>query len=231
MAKRATSIQAILDRAQRDFSKLEADYQKALSLRTISADLKIDIKNISGNLRSALDYLAADIRETCCPAANPNDRFYFPVLPTVNEFRARTRQWYPSLELLRSDVWNYFESVQPFQIGCEWLGNLNRVNNENKHEDLVEQTRVDNPRVVVTTQGGGTVSWTPGSVRFGSGVYIGGVPVNPATQLPHPHPSQKVEQVVWVDFRFRDPNVSVLGLLKDSIAGAAKIATDIQQML
>jgi hypothetical protein len=105
------------------------------------------------------------------------------------------------------------------------------VNNENKHGDLVEQVRVDSPRVNVTLSGGGGVSWDPRAVRFGSGVFIGGVPVNPATQLPVPHESQKVERVTWVDFRFRDPDVSALGLLKQSTAGVRKIANEIAKLL
>jgi hypothetical protein len=55
--------------------------------------------------------------------------------------------------------------------------------------------------------------------------------VNPATQLPVPDPSQRVERVIWVDFRFIDPNISVLGLLKEALAGTERITREINTLL
>lgn len=231
MTKRAKSIRDLLDRVDRDLKNLEADYQKSLSTKAISADLRIDIKNICGNLRSVLDYLAKDIRETCCPGANPQDRFYFPIFSKPQEYQSQAAKWYPDLQTKNPNAWSYLESVQPYQSAFAWLGQLNQINNENKHDDLVEQTRVDTPRVTVNTPGGGSVSWDPRGVRFGSGVFIGGVPIDPRTQLPVPHPSQTVERVVWIDFRFGDPDVSVLQLLRDSVAGIRKIATELEMLL
>jgi hypothetical protein len=231
LSKRSESIAALLTRCTKDTQALETAYADALSRQTIPADLKIDIKNLAGNLRSVLDYVAADVRDVCCPTANPKDRFYFPVLPNEEEFARKMSEWYPGLDTARPAVWAYLRSVQPYHPQFRWLGQLNRVNNENKHGDLVEQVRVDSPRVNVTLSGGGGVSWDPRAVRFGSGVFIGGVPVNPATQLPVPHESQKVERVTWVDFRFRDPDVSALGLLKQSTAGVRKIANEIAKLL
>jgi len=231
MSKRDESIAALLSRCATDVAALEIAYSDALSRQTIPADLKIDIKNLAGNLRSVLDYVAADVREACCPTANPRDRFYFPVLQDEGDFLRKTSEWYPDLETARPAVWAYFRSVQPYHPQFRWLGQLNSVNNENKHGDLVEQTRVDSPRVNVTLSGGGGVSWDPRAVQFGSGVFIGGVPVNPATQLPLPHESQKVERVTWVDFRFRDQDVSALGLLRQSTAGVRQIAHELTELL
>lgn len=83
-----------------------------------------------------------------------------------------------------------------------WIGLFNKLNNENKHGDLVEQIRTESKQVKVDFQGG-SVSWNPSAVKFGSGVSIGGVPVNPNTQMPIPHPSQKVEIITWIDFKFQ----------------------------
>ena len=83
-------------------------------------------------------------------------------------------------------LWALLESVQPYQPGFNWLSQFNKLNNENKHGNLVEQTRKETHRVDVKTQGGGGVSWNPANVRFGPGVFIGGVPINPATQMPVP---------------------------------------------
>lgn len=231
MGSRKDDVRALLDRAQRDLNKLEADYTASLSARMISPDLRIDIKNICGNLRSILDYLAGDVREKCCPTANPNARFYFPVFPARTDFEGQTRTCYPGLETARPDVWHYLESVQPYHAAYEWLGQLNQINNENKHDNLVQQTRTEAPRVTVTTPGGGMVSWDPRAVRFGSGVFIGGVPVDPRTQMPVPHPSITVQQVIWVDFRFKDPDVSAIGLLKEGVKGIGEISTELETLV
>ena len=60
-------------------------------------------------------------------------------------------------------------------------------------------------------------------VKFGAGVRIGGVPVNPDTQMPVPHPSQTVEKIIWVDFRFKGIDVSAIELLSKSVTGVKSI--------
>ncbi len=229
MTTRSNSIKALLARSAKDVARIEQEYKDSLDAKRVSDELCIDIKNLCGNLRSVLDYLASDIREIHCPNARPKERFYFPVLPARAQFEARMAQWFPDLEVSSPDVWNYLESIQPYHDVFQWLGHLNRVNNENKHEALVEQTRTETERVSVTTKGGGQVSWTPASVQFGNGVFIGGVPVDPNTQMPVPHPSQTVERVVWVDFRFADLKVSALALLKAATDGVRAIADDLSK--
>jgi hypothetical protein len=225
MTNRKGDVDVLLRRSENDFGTVRAAYDKCLHDRAISAELKIDIKNLCGNLRSILDYLARDIREKHYPTANPNARFYFPIFPDAVQYRSQMNNWFPGLQTVCPDLWNYLESVQPYQTTYAWLGKLNRINNENKHESLVEQTRTETQRVNVSF-GNGSVSWDPGAVKFGSGVFIGGVPVNPSTQMPIPHPSQKVERIIWVDFKFDGINESALALLQQSLKGVSKIASD-----
>lgn len=67
------------------------------------------------------------------------------------------------------------------------------------------------------------MSWDPKSTRFGSGVYIGNVPVNPATQMPVPDPRLNVVKTVWFDFFFDSIGASALGLLRESVNGIKAI--------
>jgi len=227
---RTHDINALLKRSAGDFDTLRGKYERCLHEQTISADLKIDIKNLSGNLRSVLDYIANDIRDTHCPSAKLDDSFYFPILPDVASFNGQCKKWYPGLQNSCPDLWSYLESIQPYHKDYQWLGYFNRLNNENKHDSLVEQIRTETTRVNVKF-GGGRVSWDPDAVKFGSGVRIGGVPVNPATQMPVPHSSQTVEAVTWVDFRFDGINVSALALLKNSLEGIYEIAQCVRKWL
>lgn len=225
MADRKQDIDALLARSNDDFAKIEREYNEALQVQEVSADLRIDIKNFCENLRSVLDYLAHEIREKYCPSASPKDRFYFPILPDHSTFESKMCNWFPGLKVCCSDLWDYLEAIQPYHSDSAWLGYFNRLNNENKHGCLVQQTRSERQEVRVTTQGGGRVSWNPQSVRFGPGVRIGGVPVDPRTQLPVPHPPQKVERITWVDFRFEGINVSALQLLTSTLEGIQQLST------
>lgn len=232
MRNRKPDIKALLERAQKQFDKINTEYKVSLRDKSISPELKIDIKNFCENLRSVLDYLAHEIREAHCPTAKPKERFYFPILPDILQFTARTEDWFPGLKKSSSQIWDYLESIQPYGgPAVEWLGLFNRLNTENKHDALVEQAKIETEEVRVTTDAGIRVSWNPSSVTFGSGVLVGGVPVNPATQLPTPHPSQKVERITWVDFQFSGINVSALDLLKQALNGTVKISENIFQLL
>jgi hypothetical protein len=224
-------VAALLKRCESDLDSVKSEYENSLHAKSISADLKINIKNLSENLRSVLDYLAHEIRETYCPKASAKQRFYFPIAQDLSQFEGQMKKCYPGLKKGSPDLYSYLESIQPYHRKCAWLGQFNRLNNENKHDSLVEQTRTETERVTVRSAGGSRVSWTPQNVKFDAGVYIGGVPVNPATQTPVPHPSQTVELTIWVDFRFQGIKVSALGLLTAVVKGVFDVAQHVKGLL
>lgn len=230
MPTRIKSIQALLDKAEVQLGRIETEYNKSLHNREIDDALRIDIKNICENMRSVLDYLAHDIRERYCPSESLKDRFYFPILPDKNSFDSKLEQWFPGLRQAAPAIVAALEAIQPYNSGCEWLSQFNRLNNENKHGDLVEQTRIERRETRVTGKRGGQVSWTKG-VIFGKGVSVMGVPIDPKTQLPVPHPSIKVEKITWVDFQFNGIGVSALGLLKKTLSGTKDIVATLQPLL
>jgi len=57
---------------------------------------------------------------------------------------------------------------------------------------------------------------------------LGGVPVNPNTQLPNPSNTQTVKIETWVDFQFEDINVSALWLTRESFDQIIKIYDDLK---
>ena len=230
MSPRSENIQALLEKAGVQLGKIKVEYSKSLHAKAINATFRIDIKNLCENMRSVLDYIAHDIHERDCQKESSGGRFYFPILPDKKSFDRRLDQWFPGLRQVAPNVVSVLEAVQPFQSGQEWLGLFNQLNNENKHGDLVEQTRIEHQETRVTGQRGGQVSWTPG-VTFGQGVSVMGVPIDPRTQLPVPHPSIKVEKIIWVDFQFNGIEVSALGLLEKTLAGIQNIETMLRTFL
>jgi hypothetical protein len=215
---RKTDIEALLNRADKTLPKINEEYEKALHAKEISADLKIDIKEYFGNLRSVLDYLAHDIVDKHCPTANPKDILYFPIRADQPSFDNVMKKSYPDLQTNCKSAYDILEAVQPFKKAeNNWLTHFNKLNNENKHERLVAQKRSETKRVNVQIKSGGGVSWDPSAVKFGSGVFIGGVPVNPQTQMPNPSDTQTVTIETWVDFQFEDINVSAIWLTRESL--------------
>ncbi len=228
---RQTSIKAQIKRADEILPKIEAEYNDSLHKKQISEDLKLDIQTLCGHLRSALDYLAKDIVETHCPNVKTNDRLYFPIAGDNASFVKLMTKSYPDLNANSSDLYNYLESIQPYSKNeNKWLTQFNKVNNENKHNDLVEQTRTETKTVTVTGQGGGSVSWGPG-VTFGSGVSVMGVPIDPRTQLPVPNNVVKTEVITWVDFKFKGIDVSALWLMKESLKQVDLINSSVNKFL
>jgi hypothetical protein len=229
---RQSDIAALLSRAEQQLQAIAKEYNSSLHAQEIAAPLRVDIKNFCENLRSVLDYLAHDIQDKYCPKSEPNKRFYFPILPDANQFSARVNQWFPGLQAADPTVWAELEKWQPYQPGNAWIGHFNTLNNKNKHGALVPQTRQEvASRVQANIAGGGSVSWYPKNVHFGSGVFIGGVPVNPVTQMPIPDPRLNVVKTVWVDFFFDGLGVSALGLLRESIKGVTAINGALSQHL
>jgi hypothetical protein len=202
---------------------LKRAYESSLQEKTIREDLKVDIKNIFENLRSCLDYLAHEMVEQLC-TSTPN-RLYFPIRHTKLEFEKMMAREYSGLEATNKSVFDFLESIQPYNDA--WLGDFNQLNNDNKHQDLVEHTRTEHRRVTVSAPGG-SVSWGPG-VTFGSGVSVMGVPVAPRTQLPVPNNNLRTEVVLWIDFKFHTNNQSVLPFIETSIGRVDQIFRELQK--
>jgi len=232
MADRKNSIKALIAKAEGSILKIEKEYNESLKQKTVNPNLKIEIKNYCENLRSTLDYLAREIVDAYCPNANPKNRLYFPILPNLNAFQNKMKQSYPNLQTNCKDIYDYLLSIQPFQKDDnKWLHFFNKLNNENKHENLVEQTKSETKRINVKMQNGSSVDWDPSGTQFQSGVFIGDVPVNPQTQMPYPHQSQEVKIITWVDFKFSGIDVSALWLLKKALNGIKNIHTTINEKL
>jgi hypothetical protein len=225
---RITDIEALLKRAETTLQKISSEYDNSLHSKTVSADLRIDIKDYFSNLRSILDYIAHDIVDKYCPKANPKNNLYFPIRVDQNSFESEMNKSYPDLISNNKTVYNILENLQPFKIDeNKWLILFNKLNNENKHERLVAQIRTETKNVTVSGQGGGSISWGSG-VTFGNGVCVMGVPIDPNTQLPIPNNIVKTEIVTWVDFQFEDINVSALWLTKESLKQITRIYNDLK---
>ncbi|POQ04260.1 hypothetical protein CXB40_21765 [Pseudomonas syringae pv. avii] len=221
--KKSSSITALLTRAEKDFDILTKEYQESLHEQTVKEDLKISIKNVFENLKSCLDYIARDLFLIFCAPAKQNNNLYFPIRQGKEDFNATINKDFPFLKERSPKAWEILESVQPYNK--PWLGLFNSLNNHNKHQELVEQTRTEFKRTEAKSSQG-AVSWSSG-VTFSPGVSILGVPIDPATQMPIPNGSVTAKVIVYVGFRFSENNEDVLDFIKKSIEGVKSIFNDL----
>lgn len=155
--RRSKSIKALIEKTKKDFIALKADYESSLQDQVVSEELKIDIKNIFENLRSCLDYLAHDIHEECV-GGTPPGRLYFPICQTAQQFARAINRDFPNLYTNYNEVYSVVEKIQPYNDA--WLIKFNKLNNNNKHQNLEEQTKTESRHVTVSSlQGGDSVSW------------------------------------------------------------------------
>jgi predicted Zn-dependent peptidase len=110
--QRSKSIQALINKAKKDFVTLKTDYESSLQHQSISEELKVDIKNIFENLRSCLDYLAHDIHQECVGGATPS-RLYFPIRQTAQEFTQAINRDFPNLDTGHNGVYTAIEKEIP----------------------------------------------------------------------------------------------------------------------
>ncbi|MCK9706236.1 hypothetical protein [Pseudomonas syringae] len=224
--KKSSSITALLARAEKDFDTLTKEYQKSLHEKTVREDLKISIKNVFENLKSCLDYIARDLFLSLCAPAKQKPNLYFPVRSGgIADFSATMEKEFPFLKARAPKIWEILEKVQPYHN--PWLGLFNELNNHNKHQELVEQTRTETKRTEAKGRNG-VISWSSG-VTFSSGVSILGVPIDPTTQMPIPNSSVTAKITIYVGFRFSENNEDVLDFIKRSIEGVKSIFNDLSK--
>ena len=216
--KRAKNIEALLKIAAQQLEEVIREYKNSLDKKRVEPELKVEIKNLFENLRSVLDYLANEIRESSTVNNQGSKIFYFPILSDLASFEKRMDEWFPGLKNGNPNLYSYLLSIQPFQ-GQEqvWLKQFNDVNNENKHADLIEQTREEQERVDVNHIQGGGLSYNPKLAKFGKGASIFGSEVDQTTNMPFPNPSIQVKRTLWIDFKFDGINVSALVLMQKSL--------------
>src|SRR5512145_502440 len=125
---RKNDVDAILVAAIQQHSTVRQGYERALQDKSL--DLRVPVKNLMENLRSALDYMAHDIYESCCQAARtasgqPDPKnIYFPYGKTEADFKAGVGSSLPSLATLAPDIYKILLSIQPFACGDSWLCDL-----------------------------------------------------------------------------------------------------------
>jgi hypothetical protein len=129
-------IAAILDDAQEQISALRALHDEALDKETARPRFRARVKSVLEQERSALDYLAVEITKM---HGTSNGLIYYPLAQSAQEFPSVMAGKMPGVAAAAPAVATAIEKWQPYQLGGEWLRDLNRLAREQKHNRLTLQ--------------------------------------------------------------------------------------------
>lgn len=216
-------LKSILDRADELLKDLEGEYTRCLHSHKVTERAKNITHEILEKLRNALDQTMRKAWEKyISPAISDQERkrarVYFPITSDLNSFRSVLgRALMQNLNQSHKKMYEFLLNRQPFSSGeNQWLDLLTKIAAEGKHIRLTPQKRTEAHRIKVSGPGGGSVSWDPSCVKFGSGVRIVGAPVDPETQRIIPAPSVTEQVEIWVSFIFEGYGVNALSFCKEA---------------
>ena len=238
---RKNDTKVILDAAFVQHKQIAASYESAL--RNKSLDLRVPVKNVMENLRSALDYMAHDIYEVCCQpkrAANglPDPKnIYFPYGRTEDDFKSRAGSSLPGIDTASPPVYKLLVSIQPFTCGDDWLYQMCSILNEKKHDRLTEQVRTETQtHTIQGRQGSVTIPVKNPNAKVVSkpgAIKIFGVPAEFREDGIYTAPSPDLQHIrtIWVGFTFAGTHVNIIGLLNKAVTGVKEFSDELHKLI
>ena len=136
MQLRQQDIKSLLAEVNENISIIEQEIKKVISDKSIKEILKPKVKTCLEHLRSCLDFCAHDIYEIILQPilGTPNRRFYFPYGSSYEEFYSSLcKNKFKQLIRHNEKIYDLIESIQPFRLKNNWLLDLCKSTNYNKH--------------------------------------------------------------------------------------------------
>lgn len=220
-------------------NRIGTAYTESLNQKTIKPRLLIEIKNLTENLRSALDYSAHGLYSRYGSSTKKNPKIYFPYATESQdeaEFVSSNRieNSIPGLTAGNPEAVAKLLSFQHF-AGPEWawLPRFMKLNNGNKHQQLTPQTRREDKELRLSS-GEASISLGPGaSISMGPGtsIQIGGMSVPGGQVIGPKQPAHAIggtqEVITWVSFRFSSNGEPVLDFLRQTLKGVDRIVDEL----
>ena len=227
--KRKESIESLLQRIEKEYILLEKKYYFSLKNMELDASLQIDIFDYLNHCRVILDYLA---KETVIYCSKKPKKVYYPIAPkSMNKetFERKMEKWFPNLKNNNNPLYNTIIEYQHYN-NHEWLYKLNKLVNENKHNDLIPQTESNFASIVVHYKGIGKRIGERGlrSITIERGAKLrfkkspndiqeirGPQTINVHTRtLNDADPGIEIHKVKWTAYKFEEFENSAIGLME-----------------
>ena len=187
---------------------------------TLPPDLLYAIRSLVQDCQSALDWTMSEIHRSCVARADKWSP-YFPLWASKPKFIEALDKSLPGIRDTRPDIAEALERHQPYRPGMEVLGYLHKLSNENKHRQFSVQ-RLEVPESVHPwIAAGGARETIP--TQYGPVFDEHGVPIPGRTS-----PVPAISSITNFDWRFTDPDVSVVPTLLSLADAVLKAVWDIR---
>ena len=217
-----------IERSKKLFEELKREMDKSASSATVTDETRNLTEEIFIKLRVCLD---KTMYYRLCKNNFSGDlsKIYFPICKNSSDFSSLLKTY--GLENLSStdpDFIKLISDFQPFsQAGNKSLEILHEKGSKEKHKFLLREVKESNHVKTTFKSPGGEVSWTVQGVHFGSGVFINGVPINPATQQPaFIPPTHQLIKNYQVAIKLSDKDIEILSLCGSLINSVEKIVKE-----
>jgi hypothetical protein len=233
MNKPGYSVREILEsqikRANELYSELESEVKKDILNSRVSPRTLEITEDILTKLSNCLDKGINQYRQSKNQQTSKN--LYFPICHDERDFKNKlTSYGLNNLEKTDPKLLALLHNAQQF-ISKESaiLIELHEHGSKEKHRALsLQEKEIVGERITISNNSGHAVGWDSFSVKFGAGVKILGVPVDPKTQLPHyVPPTHSLKKERFISVKFQGKNIEVLQFCRQSINEVQKITNQI----
>ncbi|MEN5305287.1 hypothetical protein [Pseudomonas sp. TWI628] len=128
----------VLDEAERLTREIESHYHAARFAEGELSVKRVQVKAAIECIRSALEYTAQDIWRSYTKKQNS---VYFPYGEDLSSFQKGVKKNLPDVDVQAPELYRLIESLQPHACGDNWVYQLCKASNYNKHNGLSEQVR------------------------------------------------------------------------------------------
>lgn len=236
---RYSDIVELLSFVEEDISQIDVAYEVARKDESQLQVLRPKIKSCFENLRSSLEYSAQDIWASYTKKKNS---VYFPYGKNEQDFLVSTKKNLPALKEQRSDIFSLIERLQPHACGDDWLYELCKHTNFNKHNRLSHQVRKNSSKSTTTfgnilrMDGAGAATFQDcyvgnqpmaknGTFVFSSGRKVAEMNEDLNVTIPI------LREFDWVEFELHGSVYDVLKLLRISHLRISEFTVELKKLL
>lgn len=223
-----------IERAKELLNDLEISCEKDISAKSVSEKTKNLTQEVLLKMKHVLDqalyrFFEKHISHKLSAKEKRAVRVYFPAVNKKEDLKSVLgRAKMGSLQTDYPDLFNYLDSIQPYNNDFLWLRYLTDFAGE-KHIRLTPQTKNEAKRMTASTENI-SVSMPIEDPNFSvkqnekCRVSIGGVPVRFTDQGIIPlAPGLDTKITTWVAFKFEGTNINSLWLCKEAVNKGEKI--------
>ncbi|WP_424765687.1 hypothetical protein [Paenibacillus sp. sgz302251] len=226
----------LLNQAKITLQEIESSYDHYLSLKDVSVELQLKIKDFLDKVNPALDYAAFKIFTTYCAKYVSPEKLnraesivYFPYKKNITDFEDYLKKVFPNLVADKPDIVDIFKKYQPFPARSKWLYYLRELVSHNKHRNFTKQSLRQTTNINYLNLPGGNQLIGVTLVTEGNGqpISINGQHVD-LENSPH---NMGFNGSIETDFIFKDIDQPVLKTLKRIYASAPTVIKDLEQII